>query len=166
MDRDTIMPQTIDGGRRPPQRRRFFLIVLLLILVIFCGRATLSYYVNALWFGSLGYGDVFRKAVTLQGTVLVVFFALTFLIIYGWFLVLRRAYQPDLMSGGLIFIGRQPVKLPVARILTVIAAAISFVIAAITGASMMANWQTLALYWYAPPSAAPTDPIFGKPRSG
>ena len=163
MNRDIIMPQTIDGGRRPPRRRRFFLIVLLLIFVIFCGRAALSYYVNALWFGSLGYGDVFRKAVTLQGTVLVVFFAVTFLIIYGWFLVLRWAYQPDLMSGGLIFIGRQPVKLPVARILTVIVAAISLVIAAITGASMMANWQTLALYWYAPQSAVPTDPIFGRP---
>ena len=157
------MPHTIDGGRRPPRRRRFFLIVLLIIFVIFGSRAALSYYVNALWFGSLGYGDVFRKTISLEATVFVVFFAATFFIIYGWFLALRRAYQPDLMSGGLIFIGRQPVKLPVERILTLIVATISLAIAAITGASIMADWQTLALYWYAPQSGAPTDPIFGRP---
>lgn len=157
------MPQIIDGERRPPRRRRFFLIVLLVIFVIFGSQAALSYYVNALWFGSLGYGEVFRKTVSLEATVFVVFFAATFFIIYGWFLALRRAYQPDLMSGGLIFIGGQPVRLPVARILTTIVAVISLVIAAITGASMMANWQTLALYWYAPQSGAPGDPIFGKP---
>src|SRR5580765_6583864 len=102
MQRESIMSQTIDGGRRPPRRRRFFLIVLLIIFVFFGGRTALSYYVNALWFGSLGYGEVFRKTVTLEATVFVVFFAATFSIIYGWFLVLRRAYQPDLMSGGLI----------------------------------------------------------------
>ena len=159
------MPQTIDGGRRPPRRRRLFLIVLLIIFVIFGSRTAVSYYVNALWFGSLAYGDVFRKTITLQGTTFVAFFAATFFIIYGWFLALRRAYQPDLMSGGLIFIGRQPVKLPVARILTVIVVAISLAIAAITGVSMMGDWQPLALYWYAPKNSALADPIFGKPLS-
>jgi uncharacterized membrane protein (UPF0182 family) len=163
MQRESIMPQTIDGGRRPPRRRRLFLVVLLIILVFFGSRAALSYYVNALWFESLGYGDVFRKTVTLEATVFVVFFAVTFFVIYGWFLVLRRAYQPDLIGGGLIFIGRQPVKLPVARILTVIVAVISLAIAAITGASMMADWQTLALYWYSPTIGGPADPIFGRP---
>jgi len=157
------MPQIIDGERRPPRRRRFVLLFLLIIPVIFGSQAALSYYVNALWFGSLGYGDVFRKTVSLEASVFVVFFAATFFVIYGWFLALRRAYQPDSMSGGLIFIGGQPVRLPVARILNVIVTVVSLVIAAITAGSMMANWQTLALFWYAPPSGAPSDPIFGKP---
>src|SRR5690348_7415322 len=113
---ERIMPQIIDGERRPPRRRRFVLLFLLIIPVIFGSQAALSYYVNALWFGSLGYGDVFRKTVSLEASVFVVFFAATFFVIYGWFLALRRAYQPDSMSGGLIFIGGQPVRLPVARI--------------------------------------------------
>src|SRR5215467_10022376 len=163
MQRESIMPHTIDGGRRLPRRRRFFLFVLLIILVFFLSRAALSYYLNALWFGSLGYGDAFRKTVTLEATVYVLFFAVTFFVIYGWFLALRRVYRPDLMGGGLIFIGRLPVKLPVARILTVIVAVISLAIAAITGASTMADWQTLALYWYSPKIGAPADPIFGRP---
>ena len=69
-----------------------------------------------------------------------VFFAATFLILYGWFLALKRAYQPDLLDGGLIFIGRQAIKLPVERILNFTARLIFFVIALATGAGMMAEW--------------------------
>ena len=41
----------------------------------------------------------------------------------------------------------------------------SLVIAVVTGAGMMAEWPTFALYWYAPAPApaAVVDPIFGRP---
>ncbi len=92
------------------------------------------------------------------------FFAATFLILYGWFLALRRAYQPDLLDGGMIFIGRQPVKLPVERILRLIVVILSLVIAAGTGAAMMAQWPVFALYWYAARDYSGfLDPIFGRP---
>lgn len=123
----------------------------------------LSYYINVLWFGSLGYGEVYRKTLSLQWTVFIVFFAATFLILYGWFLALKRAYQSDLSNGGIIYIGRQPVKLPVDRILSFIARLVFFVIALATGAGMMGDWQTFALYWYAPRNQGIADPIFGKP---
>jgi uncharacterized protein len=158
------MPESIDWPRRPPRRRRFLLILVLIVILILSSRTALSYYVNALWFASLGYGDVFRKAISLQWAVFAAFFAATFLILYGWFLALRRAYQPDLLNGGIIFIGRQPVKLPVERILSLIVLVVSLVIAAITGAGMMAEWPTFALYWYAPrTTGSVVDPIFGKP---
>jgi uncharacterized protein len=134
--------------------------------LLFGSRTTLSYYVDALWFGSLGYGEVFRKTLSLQWTVFAAFSAVTFFILYGWFLGLKRAYQPDLLSGGIIFIGRQPVKLPVERILNLIVKVISIVIALVTGVGMMAEWPTFALYWYAPGAAGGVvDPIFGKPLS-
>ncbi|GAC1437488.1 MAG: UPF0182 family protein [Terriglobales bacterium] len=123
----------------------------------------MSYYVDALWFGSLGYGEVFRKTLSFQWGVFAVFFAATFFVLYGWFLALRRAYQPDLLSGGIIYIGRQPVKLPVERILRLIALIIALLIAAATGAGMMAEWLTFALSWHAPrTSGGLADPIFGK----
>jgi uncharacterized membrane protein (UPF0182 family) len=74
--------------------------VLAAIAVIFGSRTALSYYVDALWFGSLGYGDVFRKTLSLQWALFAAFSAATFLVLYGWFLALRRAYQPDLLSGA------------------------------------------------------------------
>ncbi|MBA0083735.1 MAG: UPF0182 family protein, partial [Acidobacteria bacterium Pan2503] len=124
----------------------------------------LSYYVEALWFASLGYQDVFRKALALQWTVFLAFSAVTFLVLYGWFLVLRRVYARDLPSGSTIFIGGQTFRLPVERILGFIGLLASLLIAVITGTSYMAEWPTFALYWYAPRTTGGVlDPIFDKP---
>src|SRR5438270_12956797 len=48
---------------------------------------------HALWLRSHGYGDVFRKTLSLQWAVFAAFFAGTFLILGGSFLALRRAFQ-------------------------------------------------------------------------
>jgi hypothetical protein len=158
------MPESIVWRKPQPRRRRFFLLLALVVILIFCGRAALSYYVEALWFGSLGYGEVFRKSLGLQWAIFAAFFAATFFVLYGWFLALKRTYQPDLQSGAIIFIGRQPIKLPVERVLNISALLVSLGIAAATGAGMMAEWPTFALYWYAPQTAGDiVDPIFGRP---
>ena len=159
------MPESIDWPRmHPPRRRRFLLILVVLAAIVFGGRTALSYYVDVLWFGSLGYGDVFWKTLSLQWGIFAAFAAATFLILYGSFLALKRAHLPDLPSGHTIFIGGQPVKLPVEPVLRLIALGVSLVIAAATGAGMMAEWPTLALFWYAPrTTGGVVDPIFGKP---
>jgi uncharacterized protein len=160
------MPDFIDWPRtHPPQRRRHFLLILAVIAgIIFGIRTALSYYVDVLWFGSLGYGDVFWKTLILQWVTFTVFAAATFLILYGSFLALKRAHLPDLPSGQTIFIGGQPVKLPVGPVVRLIALGVSLAIAAATGAGVMVEWPTLALFWYAPPTTGGVvDPIFGKP---
>jgi uncharacterized membrane protein (UPF0182 family) len=161
------MPGSIEWPRPSPLRRRrrlpFILILILLALVVFGGRTALSYYVDALWFASLGYRDVFWKTLRLQSTVFTLFTGATSLILYGSFLGLKRAHLTDLPSGDTIFIGGQPVKLPVESILRLIALCVSLAIAVVGGAAMTAEWPTLALYWYAPPAIAGTaDPIFAK----
>ena len=158
------MPEIVDWQQPPRRRRLFFFALAALLAVILSSRTALSYYVEALWFGSLGYKDVFRKALTLQWTVFLAFSAVTFLILYGWFLALRRVYARDLPSGSTIFIGGQPFRLPVERILGLIGLLASLAIALITGLSSMAEWPTFALYWYAPRATGGVlDPIFGKP---
>ena len=158
------MPDIIDW-QQPPRRnhRLFFLVLAVLAVILFSSRTALSYYVDALWFDSLGYRDVFRKTITLQWAVFAAFFAATFLFLYGWFLALRRAFQSDLPNDHMMIIGGQPLKLPVARILRLLGLVVSLVIALITGSSVMMDWSTFALYWYAPLSTAgAVDPIFGK----
>ncbi len=160
------MPESIDWPRTGPprSRRRFLLILVFLAIILFGSRTALSYYVDALWFSSLGYGDVFWKTLVLQWGIFAAFAAATFLILYGSFLALKRAHLPDLPSGHTIFIGRQPVKLPVEPVLRLIALVVSLIIAVATGAGMIAEWPTLALFWYAPrATGAVVDPIFGKP---
>ena len=160
------MPESIDWPRmRPPRRRRyFFLILAALAGIVFGGRTALSYYVDMLWFGSLGYGDVFWKTLGLQWGIFTAFAAATFLILYGSFLALKRSRLPDLPNGHTILIGGQPVKLPVESVLRLSALVVSLAIAAATGASMMVEWPTFALFWHAPRNpGGVVDPIFGKP---
>jgi len=150
--------------RAPRRRRRFLIILAVVAAVFFGGQTVLSYYVDVLWFSSLGYASVFWKTLNLQWGVFAGFTVVTFLILYGSFVSLKRAHLPDLPSGHTIFIGGQPLKLPVEPVLRVIALAVSLVIAAATGAGMMVEWPSLALYWYTPPSTGGVvDPIFGRP---
>ncbi|HEY5264654.1 MAG TPA: UPF0182 family protein, partial [Steroidobacteraceae bacterium] len=66
------------------------------------------------------------------------------------------------LIGATILINRRPVTLPVEPVLKLIGLGVSVAIAAITGASMMERWMTMALFWYAPRSATMPDPIFGR----
>ncbi len=159
------MPESLDWPRasQPQRRRNFLLILAVLAGIFFAGRTALSYYVDVLWFESLDYGSVFWKTLSLQWGIFTVFAVATFLVLYGSFLALKRAHLPDLPSGHTIFIGQQPVRLPVEPVLRLIALGVSLAIAAATGAGMMVEWPTLALFWYAPGTAGVVDPIYGKP---
>ncbi len=161
------MLKAIDWPRTPPRRRgrRFFFWILAIFAIIaFGGRTALTYYVDVLWFRSLGYGGVFLKTVSFRWAVFAAFAAATFLILYGTFLALKRASVNNLPSSHTIFIGEQPVALPVEPVLRVIGPGAALFIAAVTGAGMMAEWPTLALYLYAPRAmGGVVDPIFGKP---
>jgi hypothetical protein len=53
-----VTPDIVDWQQPPRRHRRLFFIVLaILAIVIFSSRTALSYYVDALWFGSLGDRD-------------------------------------------------------------------------------------------------------------
>ncbi len=149
--------------RQPPRRRVLLLIFAVLAVILFSSRTVLSYYVDALWFGSLGYAEVFRKTISLQWLVFAGFFAATFFVLYGWFLALWRTYQPHLLGGGPIFVGGRPIRLPVERMLRPIGLLVSLGIAFVTATNMMLAWSTFALYWYAPRTNGIVDPIFGRP---
>ena len=160
------MPETINWPPTPPPRRRrgrIFLLLALFLVAIFGCRIVLSYYVDALWFRSLGYADVFWKTQGFQWTTFTAFTVATFLILYGTFLALRRFTFTELAGNHTIFIGGQPIKLPVEPVVRVLGLVISAAIAVGAGAVMMVEWQTFALYWHAPAASGIVDPVFGKP---
>src|SRR5215471_649526 len=143
---------------------RFRWILLILVFAVLALSGTLSYYVDALWFDSLGYGKVFWRSVSLQGTVFTTFFAATFLLLYGAFIGLKPRRLGELGSDSIILIGGHPVRLPVGRVLRTIVVYGSFFVAIVTGAGMMNNWTTFALWWHrAGVNGGPVDPIFGRP---
>jgi uncharacterized membrane protein (UPF0182 family) len=166
------MPEPIDWPPpRRPRRRRGLPIALGVFAVLMLGGGTvLSYYVDALWFESLGVADVFWTTLRLQGQTFTFFFVATFLALYGAYLALKPATLGEL-AGLPILINGQPIKLPVEPVIRIAALGGAFVIAAATGAAMMSNWNLLALYWQSGTAAvraagaATADPIFGRPLS-
>jgi len=123
----------------------------------------LTYWVDLLWFNSLGYSDVFWKSRELEWGIFAVFFVLTFLILLGIFSALKQAHLDDLPSDHTLVVAGQEVKLSVKPVLRIVSIGGSLVIAALTGGAMAAEWLTLALWWSAPRSNAAPDPIFGRP---
>jgi len=159
------MAETVDWPpRRPPRRRGRLAAALILLAIALSAGTTLTYYVEALWFSSLGYSDVFWTTLNLQSRVFLGTALITFAALYGTF----RALKPDnigLTTGRHIVINGQPLILPVEPVLRLIALGAAIFIGVVTGFGMMSEWPTLALYWYGRGAAVSTavDPIFGRP---
>jgi len=150
----------------PPRRRRPLRLVLLaLVLAVFFGGSTaLSYYLESLWFDSLGFGGVFWTTLRAQALVFSLFTVATFAILYAVFFALKPGELGEL-GGGAFLVNGQPITLPVGPVMRLIAGGVALLVAIISGFSMTARWTTLALYWRdaAPAMAVPSDPIFGRP---
>ena len=165
------MAHLIDSKQKSPAwgRRVLILAALILLGLIFSGTTILSTWVDLQWFGSLGYGSVFWKMITLQAGVFLAIAAFTFLILFLAFRTLLRAHRADLPAAHSILFGGQTFNLSVEPVLRIISLVVAVIIALISGASIMSDWPTLALFWYAPHATAPVvgpniaDPIFAKP---
>ena len=155
----------------PPQRsgrgRAGLLLVVALAVLLFGGGTALGYYVDALWFDSLGYSQVFWKILELQGLILVAAGAATFIAVYGAFLALKPARFGEIGSDGVIIINDRPVRLPVGPVLSIIAVLLAAIVALGTAVGLMSEWPTIALWWHGKDvivsGARSVDPIFGRP---
>jgi uncharacterized protein len=161
------MPETIDWPQHGKPRGlglAVYLILALAVLIFIGGRASISYWVDLVWFRSLGFADVFWKSWSLEWGTFAAFAALTFAILMGAFLALRHSHAADLPDTHTIFFGGRPINLPVGKALRIISVIAALLISIITGFAMVTEWPTLALYWYRPQSAAGAlgDPIFGR----
>ena len=149
-------------GAQPSRRRGRVLLIAVILGVLLGARAALSYYVDALWFESLGYASVFWSRLAFQATAFVGFALATFLALYGAFLALKPARFGESIAGTFA-INRQPAGLPIDPLLRLLAFLLSLAFSVATGASMAARWTTLALFWQAPRGEAMFDPIFERP---
>ena len=162
------MTKTIEWPPRTTARphRRTLLVLLVLIAVVVLGASSaVGWWVNLLWFSSLGYAQVFWTTFRLQWEIFGIFALATFVILFGSFQLLRRAHRADLPERHTIVVGGQPLDLPVEAVLRYLAVGLSALIAFGAGAAMRSQWSVFALYWDLPRTPGVVDPILGKPLS-
>jgi uncharacterized membrane protein (UPF0182 family) len=147
-------------------RQRNWLIVLGVVVVVFiAARVALSYWVDLLWFRSLGYSAVFWRTRELELGIFACFTVVTFAVLFVGMTVMKRLQQEGLPRAHDLMVQGRPVTLPVEPILRLLTWAVSLGAAGITGVSMVSSWPTLALFLYAPRTTGVVDPIFSRPIS-
>ncbi len=153
------------GGSRRSGRRLLVGLAVAVGVVLFAASEGLGYWVDLLWYGSLGYGEVFWTTLRLQWGICAAVAVVTFAVLYGVFWALGRVHRGDLPSERQLILGGQPVTLAVEPVLRWVGLVLALGVAGVTGAAMMDEWPTLALWWNAPRGGGatdPSDPILGR----
>ncbi|MDX6613502.1 MAG: uncharacterized protein QOD75_2688 [Blastocatellia bacterium] len=161
LDRDD---RVIDIGSpdRPRRRRWKRWVLAAIVLVLMAGGRSLSIYLSALWFGSLGYAPVYWYIFRLKLVLFVVFAILTAAILRGGFWLLERTFRSYALERRTIVVNNQPVSITPGRFMKPIGWAVALLCGVLFGLDMRANWRAFALYANQVATSA-VDPIFQKP---
>ncbi len=158
------MPDLLGLAPSPRGPRTLLIALGVVVAVLLGGGRLLAFYVDALWFGSLGYTAVFRRTLVLEWGLFGTFFAITFVLLFGGFLLLRDS---PLGSGtGIVrsvLVNGQPLIVNVGPWLKPLAVLLSLFVAWISASTMSAEWPTFARWMSAPHTASAADPVLGRP---
>jgi uncharacterized membrane protein (UPF0182 family) len=157
------LPNIIDLPTKPRRSRAIYLVVAVVIALLLASGRLLAFYVDALWFSSVGYTEVFRKTLVLQWSLFGVFFVLTFAVLFGTFLMLynKRSGGTDMVRS--VLVNGQTVKLSIGRWLKPAMLTLSLLVAWSSASSMSSEWPAFALWIYGPHNVGVLDPVLGRP---
>lgn len=146
----------------PPKRRRWlrWLIAGAVLLFLALSRI-LAVYVSALWFGSLGYSNVYWYIFKLKLALFLIFFLLTVLILRCAFWLLERAFAAHALQPRTIMLNNQPFQFSPARFIRPVSWVVAAVFGLFSGLAMKGKWQEFANYTNQAPTSL-SDPIFQK----
>ncbi len=147
----------------PPRRRRWrrWLLGGLVLLFILISRS-LSIYVSALWFGSVGYANVYWYILKLKVALFLGFFLLTAIVLRAGFSILERTFAIHALARRTILVNNQPVEFSPERFLRPLAWGVALVFALFSGLAMKSKWLEFAAYFNRTPTGL-SEPIFQKP---
>src|SRR5919206_4515181 len=84
----------LDVGPRRPRRWRRWILIALVLVALFVLPRLLAIYIDALWFGSVGYAPVYWYALRLKVILFFVFAVATFGVLRAVFYLLARRFGP------------------------------------------------------------------------
>ncbi|MGE5358770.1 MAG: UPF0182 family protein [Bacteroidales bacterium] len=159
-DNDRSVIDVRGGRRRRPLR--LILAVILVALVLGAG-AMVSWYVEALWFGSLGFSSVFWTTFGIKVGLFAAFFAATVLLLKLAFLALRPRRSDRATFDRTVILNGRPVRVSFKPVARIVSWAVAVVVAAGSALTMAAEWTTFVLYWHRGTPGPVADPVFNRP---
>ena len=154
--------EVVDITPKPKLKRRWrlWIILAIILLSVLSLPSLIGIYVNTLWFGSLGYSQVYWYQFNLTLILFFVFAFSTFLILRGAFWLLQRGFGSYAIRPRKIVVNDQKtVMFDPTPFLNPIVWVISIIFSVGYGFVFSGEWQVFALYLNQHTVAA-TDPIF------
>ena len=145
-----------------PQRTSRIVILALAAIIFFGGPSIIGFATDWLWFGELGYQQVFLTTLRAQGTL----FTMAFVIAAAWLTVNLRIALASVGELRPVFTTRDglEVPLPGRQQLRTIASLAAIVLAALIGLFASSQWETWLSWRFAVPFGQ-ADPILGRDTS-
>jgi hypothetical protein len=135
------------------------IVLIALAVLFFGGPSLLRFYTDWLWFGEVGYQQVFTTIIRSEATL----FTFTFVISVLWLVVNLRLALGSVGEGRPIFTTQQgmEVALPGRQQMRTIASAIAMILAGLIGLYASSQWETWVTWRHAVPFGQ-QDPILGR----
>jgi uncharacterized protein len=158
-----VRPPEYQQRFETPHVGRFAVRLALIVFFAIAALQSISYYVDSLWFASLGFESVYWYRLRIQ---LLVFLAFAL----GSGALLWLLFRLVMPKGGddrrsFVEIAGETIVMPSAAHLKRFAAPVAILLGIFFGLSFSADWNTYALFFNRSETPSLTDPIFGRPLS-
>jgi uncharacterized membrane protein (UPF0182 family) len=155
--------EIIDVTPKKPRRRRWkWLILIAIVVLLLIASRSVSIYLSAVWFGSLGYSSIFWFIFRAKLELFLLFFIITTAVLRIAFWLIERAFAAFSFGSRTVFINQQPVNFSPGRVLRPVAWVVAIIAGLVFGFGMRESWRSFALYFHQA-ATNQTDPIFNKP---
>jgi hypothetical protein len=160
IDSDDVI---IETSPSQPKRRRWLLWIVLAALLFFILvlPRIIGVYIESLWFGSVGYSQVYWYGFKITLILFFVFSLLTFFILRGAFWLLARVFASHAIAPRKVLVNNQPVMIDPSVVIKPVVWIVSIIFALGYGFYFSNEWQAFALY-FNQHAVATADPIFNK----
>ena len=145
-----------------PQRPVRFAVLAVLAGIFFAGPSLVRYYTDWLWFGEVGYQQVFLTMLRAQGTL----FALTFVAAAVWLTLNLRSALATIGDLQPVFTTREGIQVPLPgrQQLRTLASGVAVILSLLIALFASSQWETW-LVWRNSVPFGQSDPILGRDAS-
>src|SRR5215468_2645280 len=158
--------------RRPPDfpsppdlrsARRFLVRLGIAIVILIAAFQSISFYVESLWYGSLGFLSVYWYRLRAQSTL---FLLAAIVTAFALWLIFRLVTPPPgRVRRPFLQFGQEAILIPGRDTLKRAALPVAIVIGLFFGISFSADWSTYAVFINRTPTPGISDPVFGRSLS-